>query len=105
MEMALYDSPHGYYMTEAVEQGRQAGHRIGWEGDFFTAPELSPILAVTFVRQVLEIDAKLGGPTPFTVLEVGGGTGTFVRDFLKECQKSAPDFLERLSYQIVERSP
>ncbi len=103
--MALYDFPHGYYMTQAVEQGRQARNRIGWEGDFFTAPELSPILAVTLVRQALEIDAQLGHPPTFMVVEVGGGTGSFVKDFLRECQATAPDFLNRLSYHIVECSP
>ena len=92
-------------MTQAVEQGRQAKSRIGWEGDFFTAPELSPILAVTMVRQALEIDALLGHPAPFTFLEIGGGTGAFAKDFLVHCRSDYPDFFERLSYQIVERSP
>lgn len=105
MELALYDVPYGYYMTQAVESERHSPDRIGWSGDFFTAPELSPILAKTLVRQILDVDAQLGHPDPFTFLEIGGGNGTFACDFLQECHAIASDLFSRLSYQIVERSP
>lgn len=105
MELALYDVDYGYYMTQAVDAESSCSDRIGWGGDFLTAPELSSILAKTLVRQVLEIDSRLGHPDPFTFLEVGGGNGIFAVDFLQECQKTAADFFHRLSYHIVERSP
>jgi SAM-dependent MidA family methyltransferase len=105
MELALYDPSHGYYMTQAIDQGHCSRERIGWEGDFYTAPELSPILAKTLVRQVLEIDAQLGHPDHFTFVEMGAGNGTFAADFLQHCQAVAPDFLNRLYYHLVERSP
>ena len=105
MELALYDPEHGYYMTHAVEQDHSSRERIGWEGDFYTAPELSPILAKTLVCQVLEIDAQLGHPDPFTFVEMGGGNGTFATDFLQHCHGIAPDFLNRLLYHLVEQSP
>ena len=104
MELALYDVPYGYYMTQAVESERPSPDRIGWGGDFFTAPELSPMLAKTVVRQILDIDVQLGHPDPFTFMEIGGGNGTFASDFLQECRGIAPDFFSRLSYRIVERS-
>lgn len=105
MEMALYDVPYGYYMTQAVESEQPSHDRIGWGGDFFTAPELSPILAKTLVRQILDIDVRLGHPDPFTFMEIGAGNGTFAVDFLQECRAIASDFFNRLSYDIVERSP
>ncbi len=105
MEQTLYNKEYGYYMTQAVEPDQSSRERIGWEGDFFTAPELSPILAKTLVRQVLEIDAQLGHPSPFTCVEMGGGNGTFAADFLQQCRQIAPDFLSRLCYSLVERSP
>ncbi len=105
MELALYDEQDGYYMTQMVGDEASSRERIGWEGDFYTAPELSPILAKTLARQVLEIDAQLGHPDPFTFLEMGGGNGTFATDFLLHCQMVAPDFLNRLLYHLVERSP
>lgn len=105
MELALYDVPHGYYMTKTAEPDRHSSDRIGWGGDFYTAPELSPILAKTFVRQILAIDAQLGHPSSFTFMEIGAGNGTFAADFLEECRAIASDFFHRLSYHIVERSP
>jgi SAM-dependent MidA family methyltransferase len=105
MERALYDKDHGYYMTQAVAQDKTPRERIGREGDFYTAPELSPILAKTLVLQVLDIDAQLGHPPTFTFVEMGGGNGTFAADFLQQCQRIAPDFLSRLRYALVERSP
>ena len=105
MEVALYDEGHGYYMTPVIEQDHPSKERIGWNGDFYTTPELSPILAKTLVRQVLEIDAQLGLPAPFTFMEMGGGNGTFAADFLRHCQAIAPDFLNRLRYSLIERSP
>ncbi len=105
MELALYDEQYGYYMTPMVGEAVSFRERIGWEGDFYTAPELSPILAKTLARQVLEIDSQLGHPDPFTFVEMGGGNGTFASDFLLHCQTITPDFLSRLSYHLVERSP
>jgi SAM-dependent MidA family methyltransferase len=105
MELALYDVPYGYYMTQAVDADFSFSDRIGWRGDFFTAPELSPILAKTLVRQVVEIDVQLGHPNPLMFLEIGGGNGSFAVDFLQECQTTASDVFNRLTYQLVERSP
>lgn len=104
MELALYDVPHGYYMTKKAEPDLSSSDRIGWDGDYFTAPELSPILAKTLVRQILAIDDQLGHPPQFTFMEIGAGNGTFAFDFIQECRTIASDFSHRLSYQIIERS-
>jgi len=53
MEETLYNKEYGYYMTQVVEPDQSSRERIGWEGDFFTAPELSPILAKTLVRKLM----------------------------------------------------
>ncbi len=105
MELALYDEDYGYYMTNRVDEHEALKERIGWDGDFYTAPEFSPILAKTLVRQVLEIDDQLGHPDPFTFVEMGGGNGTFAADFLHHCQETAPGVCNRLRYLLVERSP
>ena len=104
MEMALYDPQDGYYMTHReTSEGKRP--RIGWGGDFYTAPELSPLLARTLVQQVVEIDAQLGHPAELVFVEMGAGTGALARDFLKSCQVDASDLFRRLSYRIIERSP
>lgn len=105
MEMALYDPQDGYYMTSGKNVGGQMSQRIGWQGDFYTAPELSPVLARTLVHQVMEIDKYLGHPPDFEFVEMGAGTGALARDFLLSCQNEAPDLWKRLVYYIVERSP
>ncbi|RMH38268.1 MAG: SAM-dependent methyltransferase [Nitrospirae bacterium] len=107
MELALYDPEHGYYMTGANERARgaDAETRLGWEGDFLTAPDVHPLLGMILFRQIREVDALLDHPRPLTVVEIGPGKGTLVRDLLHACSRSDPDLLTRLRYVLVERSP
>ena len=86
MELALYDDEHGYYMTGSASTASPIG-REG--GDFFTAPCLSPVLAKCLVRQLAEIDERLGHPPVFHLVEMGPGDGTLLRDMLQECQEQA----------------
>ncbi len=76
MELALYDEEHGYYMTGGGSS--RTTSPIGLEGgDFFTAPSLSPVLAKCLVRQLAEIDERLGHPPVFHLVEMGpGGEGS-----------------------------
>ena len=105
MELALYDDEHGYYTTGG---GRSASMTspIGREGgDFFTAPSLSPVLAKCLVRQLAEIDERLGHPPVFHLVEMGPGDGTLLRDMLQECREQLTSLLPRLACILVERSP
>jgi len=109
MELALYDEEFGYYMTFGGRSSNGAKvpsqSQIGWDGDFFTAPYLHPILAKALVRQICEIDELLGRPEVFTVLEMGAGEGLLARDVLAECAATDEDLFGRLVYLLVERSP
>ena len=108
MELALYDPQDGYYMTSrsqetpAMEAG---GERIGWSGDFYTAPDLHPLLAKAIIKQIQEIDDLLNHPSKLTILEMGGGKGLLARDILRECEMIAPEVLSRLCYLLIECSP
>lgn len=105
MELALYHEEHGYYTTGG---GRSvsATSPIGRErGDFFTAPSLSPVLAKCLVRQLEEIDERLGHPPVFHLVEMGPGDGTLLRGLLQECQEQQTLLLPRLACTLVERSP
>ncbi|MDE0405596.1 MAG: SAM-dependent methyltransferase [Nitrospira sp.] len=105
MELALYDEEHGYYMTGGG-RANSATSPIGREGgDFFTAPSLSPILAKCLVRQLEEIDERLGHPPVFHLVEMGPGDGTLLRDLLQECQEQQASLFPRLACILVERSP
>ena len=90
MELALYAPGLGYYMAGARKLGR--------DGDFVTAPEISDLFGRTLaaqVRQVLESGVD-------EVLEVGAGSGALAATLLEA--------LERVGalpsrYLILELSP
>lgn len=105
MELALYDGEDGYYMTGGG-RANSATSPIGRAGgDFFTAPSLSPILAKCLVRQLQEIDERLGHPPVFHLMEMGPGNGTLLRDLLQECREQQGSLFPRLACILVERSP
>ncbi|MDT7041640.1 class I SAM-dependent methyltransferase [Candidatus Nitronereus thalassa] len=107
MEMALYDSEYGYYTTgSSPGQSGRPGFPIGMAGgDFYTAPCVSPLLAQILVRQLQEIDGRLGHPSDFTLLEMGPGEGRLIKDILDEIKKVDSDLYARLSIILIERSP
>jgi len=90
MELTLYAPDLGYYTGNTTKFGRQ--------GDFVTAPEISPLFAKCLARQCSEIFSTLN---PFSMMELGAGTGIFAKDLLQELEKlnALPD-----RYFIVEPS-
>ena len=105
MELALYDEQDGYYMTGGG-RSRPASSPFGMEGgDFFTSPSLSPLPAQCLVRQLVEIDERLGHPPVFHLVEIGPGEGVLFRDMLHACEAQHPSLMHRLSCVLVERSP
>ena len=97
MARALSDPTGGYYTRNA---------RIGFSrGDFYTAPELSPAFALLLSRQVVEIDAVLGHPEQFYLMETGPGNGTLMRDLLVSLRLSAPQLARRVRPILYEISP
>ena len=108
MELALYDPQDGYYMTSGSQKTRAdetRRERIGWSGDFYTAPDVHPLLAKAIFRQLQEVDDLLDHPSNLTVLELGGGKGLLAQDILRECETVAPHILSRLNYILIECSP
>ncbi|MDR2875028.1 MAG: SAM-dependent methyltransferase [Methylobacillus sp.] len=75
MELALYAPSLGYYSA-----GLQ---KFGADGDFVTAPEISPLFGQTLARQVAQILLSCGGD----VLELGAGTGKLAVQMLAELQR------------------
>lgn len=89
MELALYAPGRGYYTAGARKFGR--------EGDFVTAPEITPLFGRTLARQAAQVLSLTGGD----ILELGAGTGRLASQLLLE--------LERLgtlpaAYSILEVS-
>jgi SAM-dependent MidA family methyltransferase len=90
MQVVLYEPGLGYYSTGRVH--------FGGDGDFVTAPELSPLFARCLARQCAEILRLTGGGD---VVEFGAGSGRMALDLLAALERlGAPP--ER--YRIVEIS-
>jgi len=97
MEAALYDPEFGYYMT--------AGPRIGREGDYYTSLDVHPIFAELAGRQIAQAAKEIVPSGEFTIVEMGAGKGLLAQHLLNACRRDKPDFLARLRYLLVERSP
>lgn len=70
MELALYSPGLGYYGGGA--------QKFGEDGDFITAPELSPLFGQSLANQIAELMAQ-SAPV---ILEVGAGSGHLAADLL-----------------------
>jgi SAM-dependent MidA family methyltransferase len=75
MQLALYEPGLGYY--DGV------GSKFGAQGDFVTAPEISPLFARALAAQVAQ---ALGVLAP-RVLEFGAGTGALAGQLLRELER------------------
>lgn len=75
MELALYAPGLGYYSS-----GTQ---KFGKDGDFVTAPELTPLFGQTLAAQVAEI-MRMSHPA---VIETGAGSGVLALDLLRELKR------------------
>lgn len=75
MEQALYLPGLGYYSAGAA--------KLGAEGDFITAPELSPLFGRCLAHQAAQILAQSGGG----ILELGAGSGRLAVDVWRELEK------------------
>ncbi|WP_216831717.1 class I SAM-dependent methyltransferase [Alkalihalobacterium elongatum] len=95
MAKVLYDPQYGYYM--------KSKDKVGKSGDFITTSNIHPIFAKIFCTIFHEIITKKN--LPIIVCEIGGGTGRFSYDLLKEWQLKFPETFKSLSYFIVEESP
>jgi SAM-dependent MidA family methyltransferase len=89
MRLALYAPGLGYYSAGA--------RKLGADGDFVTAPEISSLFSRCLARQAAEVLQVTGGD----VLELGAGSGRMAADVLAEL--SALDCLPD-RYRILEVS-
>ena len=87
MELVLYAPQYGYYTG--------GSHKIGNDGDFITAPTLTPLFARTLARQLQELLPQTAG----NIYEFGAGTGQLTADLLNNLS----DSINR--YYIIEISP
>ncbi|MFQ5659341.1 MAG: class I SAM-dependent methyltransferase [Gammaproteobacteria bacterium] len=106
MQKVLYEPGLGYYSAGA--------RKFGVEGDFITAPEVSPLFSRCLARQSEQIIRALQGGI---ILEFGAGTGTMAVDILTELKQRkclpekylilepSADLRQRQQQQLAERVP
>lgn len=106
MELALYAPGLGYYAAGA--------RKLGPEGDFVTAPEVSPLFGRCVAEQCHEVLKALGGGDLF---ELGAGSGALaaqllsalaLRDTVPErylILEPSPDLATRQRALLAERTP
>ena len=96
MALALYAPGLGYYSAGL--------HKFGSQGDFITAPELSPLFAQTLAKPVAQVLQQL---TACCVIEFGAGSGVLAADILKalQAQGCLPDhyYIIELSAELKQR--
>lgn len=87
MSQVLYESGLGYYMAGAP--------KFGAEGDFVTAPEVSPLFGASVAVQIREVLEQMDGG----ILELGAGSGKLALSVFL-----ALDDIVDLRYTILEPS-
>jgi NADH dehydrogenase [ubiquinone] 1 alpha subcomplex assembly factor 7 len=95
MTRALHDPQGGYYATRDP---------LGEGGDFITAPEISQMFGELVALAIAEAWSDWGAPERPTLVELGPGRGTLMRDMLRAL-KVVPRFRAQLRVAMVESSP
>ena len=90
MDLALYYPSLGYYQRESPQLGQQ--------GDFITAPEISPLFGRCVARQCQQVLENM--PHSRQILEIGAGTGRMAADLILALAQVCP--LQH--YWILEKS-
>ena len=89
MELALYAEGLGYYAG--------GSSKLGKDGDFTTAPEITPLFGATIGRFAIDCF----GTEPLRILEFGAGTGRLALDVMQFLGEQGVAVVE---YLIVELS-
>ena len=105
MELALYAPGLGYYGAGA--------RKFGPDGDFVTAPEISPMFARCMAMQAAQVLDVTGGD----ILELGPGSGVLAADMFEELKslgkvprrylllEVSPDLKARQRERLAQRFP
>jgi NADH dehydrogenase [ubiquinone] 1 alpha subcomplex assembly factor 7 len=94
MELALTHPEWGYYQKETV---------FGAGGDFITAPEISQIFGEMIGIWCADLWMKMDAPETFSLIELGPGRGTLMRDLLR-ATNHIKGFHEAAHIHLVEAS-
>ena len=94
IEKALYDKKSGYYSQR---------NPFGNDGDFVTAPLISPLFSEMISIWIISYWIKLGKPEKFSIVELGPGNGAFCKTFCRVL-KNFPEFEKSVKIYLLEKS-
>lgn len=77
MHACLYTPGYGYYSA--------GSHKLGEQGDFTTAPEISPFFGYSIANHIIDVFAQ---KTQKHILEFGAGSGQLAIDIMTYLEKS-----------------
>ena len=86
---------HGYYQNDR--------EKIGKEGDFITAPEMSPLFGEMIGMWCLSQWMSMGRPARLNLIEMGPGKGTLMKHILQVAELD-PAFKAAINVHMVELS-
>ncbi len=95
MALCLGHPSYGYYMTRDP---------FGRAGDFTTAPEISQVFGELIGIWAAQAWQLMGAPGKFSLIELGPGRGTLMKDVLRATAK-IPGFHQAVEVHLVETSP
>ena len=95
-ELALFHPKWGYYRTAAC---------VGYGRDFITAPEVSSLFGEMVGLFCVDAWLQMGQCAPFSLIELGPGSGALMVDILQVAQKVRPDFIQAAQVILVEINP
>lgn len=100
MEAALYEPGLGRYQAPSPPMGP--------EGDYITSPEVDPAFGRLTARALAEMAGRIriASPhgDPFTIVEMGPGTGALARDLLVGLREEHSELAGSTRYILVEPS-
>lgn len=97
MALALYWPSGGYYTS--------ADDPVGAGGDFYTSPLVHPAFGALLSVQLFQMWRLMDRPSPFTVLEMGSGSGLLCRDIVEYSKRLPEGFAGSLKYVCQDVNP
>ena len=99
MSQCLNHGAFGYY--QRLEK------KIGKEGDFVTAPEVSQLFGELIAVWCVSVWRAMGSPAQINLVEMGPGKGTLMKDILHTARKFSNNnnFNDSVEVHMVELSP
>ena len=93
-EKILYDDKDGYYSKKIP---------FGKDGDFITAPTISPIFGEMIAIWIITVWESFNKPKKFNIIELGPGNGILTKIMLKQF-KNFPKFNNAVNIFLYEKS-